>query len=110
MGGLVKGDVVVVLFPFSDLSSAKKRPALVLATPDGDDVILCQITSRIVSDRYAILVDEADFSSGSLRQESNVRPTRIFTADKSIIQYTAGHLNDQKMTAVVDQIVEIIQE
>ena len=56
MGGLVKGDVVVVLFPFSDLSSAKKRPALVLATPDGDDVILCQMTSRLVSDRYAILI------------------------------------------------------
>ncbi len=110
MGGLVKGDVVVVLFPFSDLSSAKKRPALVLATPDGDDVILSQITSRLVSDRYSILIGEADFSSGSLRQESNVRPTRIFTADKRIIQYTAGHLNDQKMIAIVDRVVEIIQE
>ena len=110
MGGLVKGDVVVVLFPFSDLSSAKKRPALVIATPDGDDVILCQITSRLVSDRYAILVGEGDFSSGSLRQESNVRPTRIFTADKRIIQYTAGHLNDKKTRAIIDQIVKIMQE
>jgi len=63
-----------------------------------------------VRSNYAILIGEADFSSGSLRQESNVRPTRIFTADKRIIPYTAGHLNDQKMTAVVDRIVEIIQE
>lgn len=109
MGELVKGDVVVVLFPFSDLSSAKKRPALIVATPDGDDVILCQITSRLVSDRYAILISETDFSSGSLRQESNVRPTRIFTADKKIIQYTAGHLSDQKMSAIIDRVVEIIQ-
>ncbi len=110
MGGLVKGDVVVVLFPFSDLSSAKKRPALVIATPDGDDVILCQITSRLISDRYAILIGETDFSSGSLRQESNVRPTRIFTADRRIIQYTAGHLKDEKMSAVVNRVVEIIQQ
>jgi dihydrofolate reductase len=51
MGGPVKGDIVVVLFSFSGLSSAKKRPALVLATPDGDDVILCLITSRLVSIR-----------------------------------------------------------
>lgn len=109
MGEFVKGDVVVVLFPFSDLSSAKKRPALVLATPDGDDVILCQVTSRLVSDRYAILIGEADFSSGSLRQESNVRPTRIFTADKRIIQYTAGHLKDTTITAIVDRIVEIMR-
>jgi mRNA interferase MazF len=110
MGGFVKGDVVVVLFPFSDLSSAKKRPALVLAAPDGDDVILCQITSRLVSDRYAIHISENNFSSGSLRQESNVRPTRIFTADKRIIQYTAGHLNDEKMSAIVDRVVEIFQQ
>ena len=110
MGGLVKGDIVVVLFPFSDLSSAKKRPALVLAAPEGDDVILCQITSRLVTDQYAILISENDFSSGSLRQESNVRPTRIFTADKRIIQYTAGHLNDEKMSAIVGRVVEIFQQ
>ena len=110
MGELVKGDVVVVLFPFSDLSSAKKRPALVLATPDGDDVILCQITSRLVSDRYAILISEGDFSSGSLRQDSNVRPTRIFTADKKIIQYSAGHLTDRAMTAIVNRVMEILQK
>jgi len=110
MGGLVKGDVVVVLFPFSDLSSAKKRPALVLATPDGDDVILCQITSRLVSDRYAVLIKEGDFSSGSLRQESNVRPNRIFTADTRIVQYVAGHLNDDPVTAIVRRVIEIFQE
>ena len=60
--------------------------------------------------RYAILIGEEDFSSGSLRQESNVRPTWIFTADKRIIQYTAGHLKDDAMTTIVDRLVEIIQE
>ncbi len=109
MGEFVKGDIVVVLFPFSDLSSVKKRPALVLATSDGDDVILCQITSRLVSDRYAILIGDDDFSSGSLRQESNVRPTRIFTADKKIIQYTAGHLKDDAMEKITNRVIEIVQ-
>lgn len=49
MGAFVKGDVVVVPFPFSDLSAAKRRPALVVAALSGNDVILCQITSRTVS-------------------------------------------------------------
>ena len=40
----VKGDVVVIPFPFSDLTGAKKRPALVIADAGGDDVIMCQIT------------------------------------------------------------------
>ncbi|MFA6333660.1 MAG: type II toxin-antitoxin system PemK/MazF family toxin [Methanoregula sp.] len=72
--------------------------------------MLCQITSRLVSDRYAILISEADFSSGSLRQDSNVRPTRIFTADKKIIQYTAGHLKDDAMTEIVNRVVEIMRQ
>jgi mRNA interferase MazF len=50
MGRFIKGDVVVVFFPFSDLSNAKKRPALVLADLSGEEVILCQITSKAISD------------------------------------------------------------
>jgi hypothetical protein len=44
----VVGDVVIVPFPFSDLSESKRRPALVLAVLTGDDLILCQITSQSV--------------------------------------------------------------
>ena len=40
MARFVKGDVVVVPFPFSDLSQAKRRPALVVAQLTGDDLIL----------------------------------------------------------------------
>ena len=46
MEGLVAGDVVVVPFPFTDLTSQKVRPALVLASLDRGDVLLCQITSK----------------------------------------------------------------
>jgi len=41
----VRGDVVVLPFPFSDLTESKRHPALVLAELDGDDRILCQIRS-----------------------------------------------------------------
>jgi mRNA interferase MazF len=48
----VKGDVVIVPLPFSDLSANKKRPALVIAELAGDDAILCQITSKTLGDKY----------------------------------------------------------
>ena len=51
MAKFVKGDVLVVPFPFSDLTQAKRRPAFVLAGPFGDDLILCQITSQVVKDK-----------------------------------------------------------
>lgn len=47
MGRFIKGDILVVPFPFSDLSQSKKRPALVIANiEEGNDLILSQITSQ----------------------------------------------------------------
>jgi len=54
MAKFIKGDVVVIPFPFSDLTQTKRRPALVISTLEGDDVILCQITSQTFRDNYAI--------------------------------------------------------
>lgn len=110
MARFVKGDVVVVPFPFSDLTQAKRRPSLVVAVLSGDDLILCQITSRAVTDEYAVVIESDDFSSGGLRQSSNVRPNRLFTADKQIILYKAGQLKLEKMNEVITRIVEILQQ
>jgi mRNA interferase MazF len=105
----VKGDVVVVPFPFSDLTQAKRRPALIITPLQGDDVILCQITSKAVKDNYAIPLEAGDFETGTLKQTSNIRPNRIFTADSHIILYQVGSLKPGKLTEVVDEIVDIIR-
>jgi len=105
----VKGDVVVVPFPFSDLTQAKRRPALVIAELQGDDLLLCQITSQRIRDNYAIPLEDTDFQSGSLKQSSNIRPNRLFTADRHIVLYKVGQLRAEKMTEVVRKIVEIVQ-
>jgi len=104
----MKGDVVIVPFPFSDLSATRRRPALVVATLTGDDVILCQITSRNVSDNYAIPITDSDFVTGGLRQNSNVRPNRLFTADSNIILYQAGRLSNAKVQEIITRIIQII--
>jgi mRNA interferase MazF len=105
----VKGDVVVIPFPFSDLSQSKRRPALVIAPLQGDDVILCQLTSRTIGDNYAIPVDDKDFASGNLKQSGNIRPNRVFTADAHIILYRIGTIKREKLTEVIDRLVEIIK-
>ena len=108
MARFVKGDVVVVPFPFSDLTQAKRRPALVIADLEGDDAILCQITSRFVKDKYAITVNDDDFEQGGLKQSSNIRPNRIFTADSGIVLYRAGSLKRNKISEVAEKVIEII--
>ena len=67
MEEFVKGDVVVLPFPFSDLSKSKKRPALVAAILKGDDIILCQITSEARVDSYSIALVSSDFKKGSVK-------------------------------------------
>ena len=110
MAKFVKGDVVVIPFPFSDLSQSKRRPALVLTVLQGNDLILCQITSKSVKDNYAIPADQNDFASGRLNQESNIRPNRLFTADSQIILYRIGNIKKIKLDQVINKIVEIIKE
>ena len=110
MERFVKGDIVVVPFPFSDLSNAKRRPALVIAGLDGDDLILCQITSRSIRDEYAISIDEEDFENGNLKQKSNARPNRIFTADRHIIKYKLGNLKTEKIEQVIEGIINILRQ
>ena len=70
MEKFVKGDVVVLPFPFSDLSASKKRPALVIAALEGDDIILCQITSKARTDNYSIILNNSDFKQGNLNLTS----------------------------------------
>jgi hypothetical protein len=78
VGRFVKGDVVVAPFPFSDLSAAKKRPALVVASLTGDDVILCQITSQTIADNYDDCPDcqcvmSRGYSKGILKNGENTQ-------------------------------------
>jgi len=109
MARFVKGDVVVVPFPYSDLSNVRRRPAFVIANLQGDDLILCQITSRSIRDEYAIELRERDFEEGSLRQISNIRPNCIFTADSHIVLYKAGKIKMTKLKDVVDTVVRILR-
>jgi mRNA interferase MazF len=105
----VKGDVVVLPFPFADLSETKRRPAMVVARADDIAVVLCQITSQIVNDPDAVRLDSTDFESGSLKKSSNIRPNRLFTADDRVILYRAGRLKSAKANEVVERIVEIVR-
>lgn len=109
MAKFVKGDVVVIPFPFSDLTQAKRRPALVIKELEGNDLILCQVTSQTVKDGYAVSINDSDFESGSLKQSSNVRPNRIFTADSNLVLYKIGTLKKGKLQEIIEKIIEIVR-
>lgn len=108
MATSLKATIIIINFPFSDLSGSKKRPALVVADCGGDDVILAQITSIANKDAYAIELKNEDFSNGSLMKTSFIRPNKLFTADKRIFLQVAGTITDKKLKEVTDKIHEFI--
>ena len=103
------GSVVLVRFPFSDLSASKLRPAVVLAGVDRDDWILCQITSNPYADTRAVEIGDSDFASGNLMRTSYARPGKLFSANTSLMQRVAGSLTQAKVMAVVDAVVDLIR-
>lgn len=110
MERLIKGDIIVIPFPFSDLSQNKRRPACVLADLDGNDLILCQITSKTVKDGYAIGISDMDFKKGSLKKDSNIRVNKLFTADQTIALYKIGTLKETKIKEIITAVINIFNE
>ena len=103
------GAVVLIPFPFSDLSRAKFRPAVVLADAGRRDWILCQVTSKAYADPRAIAIADRDFAGGSLQLLSYARPGMLFTANEELIASQAGTLTEPAFTGIIDAVVWLLQ-
>jgi len=104
------GMVILVPFPFSDLSKAKLRPAVVLASVDKDDWILCQITSNPYSDKNSIGLTDDSFEYGTLQRLSYARPGKLFTANSALMVTKEGLLTKEALKEIIDKVVEILCE
>ena len=104
------GSVVLISFPFSDLSSSKLRPALVLAHIGHDDLILCQLTSKPYDDPNAIPILSENYSSGSLPITSYARPGKLFTASNSLISGTIATVSPKILQTVIDTLISILSD
>ena len=109
MEGFVRGNIVVLEFPFSNLIQAKKRPSLVIKVPKGDDVIVCQITGKSYEKSVEIPIKKEDFLKGNLKVESYVRLDKIFSIEKSLIKYKIGSLKQEKFNEIIDKICSFLK-
>ncbi len=109
MGTFATRQVILLPFPFSDLSESKLRPALLLAEAGKGDWVLCQITSNPYADPGAIMVVEEDFSEGGLRRISYARVSKLFTANESLFERAMGRLGANRHAQVVAAIVDLLE-
>ena len=108
MERFVSGNLVVIDFPFSDLTELKRRPSLVLKNISGNDFILCQITSNSYHQHEEVIITNNDLSEGKLRKFSYVRFTKLFTLDKSLIRYKLGKVNSNKLSEILNRLHEYL--
>ncbi|MGA9347467.1 MAG: type II toxin-antitoxin system PemK/MazF family toxin [Anaerolineae bacterium] len=100
-----RGSVVLAIYPFTDLSSAKRRPALVVSATGrpGRDCILAFITSRTGQIEATDLVfdlSDGDFAATGLRVGSAVRCGKLMTLDHTLLTGRLGQLSERLMAEV----------
>ncbi|HOU32432.1 MAG TPA: type II toxin-antitoxin system PemK/MazF family toxin [Synergistaceae bacterium] len=109
MGAFTVGSVVLVPFPFSDLSGSKKRPALLLADVGRGDWVCLQITSNAYGDCTAILLKDEECAEGFLARTSTIRPGKLFTAHESLFIRCVARIADSKMDEVRQTVLTLIK-
>jgi len=96
----VAGEIVAIPFPRNDPAAGNRRPALVIADLPGEDLILCQITSRAHRDAFAVPLDNTDCERGEVGQPCFIRPQRLFTVEQHIILHSVGKVTAEKFDEV----------
>ena len=106
---MIAGDVVLLDFPFSELSGSKLRPAVVLAVIDRGDFVACQVATERHKDPNAIALKNADYAQGSLRINRVVRPGKLFTANRSIVKKRVAQLKSASKDRIRDAVIRILK-
>ena len=108
--GINQKDIVLIPFPYSDLTLSKKRPALIISNEKINkmqDRICCLVTSKPHKDDLRITKD--CFEEGSLPFESFIKPHRIFTIHEDIILKKFCTINDDFHNKIIEKINSYIK-
>lgn len=111
-GGIMfdQSDIVLIPFPYTDLTGFKKRPALIISNNKinySEDRICCLISSNPSKDD--ILISKNDFKEGKLPFKSFVRPKRIFTINEKIIIKKLCKINSNFHQKIIDNVYNYLK-
>ena len=85
-----QGEIIIVPFPFSDLSTIKQRPVLILSKNEYNnqtgDIITCGITSNIKDTQCSILLESNNLKEGVIPSISRIKVDKLFTIDKNLVK------------------------
>ena len=99
-----RGDLLLIPFPFTDLSASKRRPVMALTAPDRyGDFIALPVTSRPQTE-HGLPILATDMVTGTLPAASWVRTDRVVTLNSTLILKTIGRISDRLVAAAVERL------
>jgi len=104
---MAKGDIVLITFPFTDLSGTKLRPAVVLIDSP-EDLTVCFITTQTQWQEYNDLLIKPTSANG-LRKDSLIRINKIATLDKSLAKGLLGKLESLEIASLNNSLKLALQ-
>lgn len=109
-----QGDIVLLPVPFTDLSSSKRRPVLVLSNDsynsEVDDIVVVAITSNLTTKSHTIVITNEDLAEGNLKVDSCIRADKIYTLSQNIVIKRFGKVKDTVLDSVIEQIEDLIEK
>ena len=109
-----QGEIILVPFPYSDLSATKKRPVLVVSNNNYnkkyEDIIVCVITSNLNKDEYSKTIRNNDLESGFLPEDSAVKVHKLFTISKSRVIKKFSRVKKEFYKAIYSKLKELFDE
>lgn len=103
-----QGDILLVPIPFTDLSSQKRRPVIVVSNnvynQKTTDLIVVAMTSNPIETDYSFTITSDDLEKGTLNHPGKVRVDKIYTISKSIVVKTFGRVNGKVMERIRSEL------
>ena len=107
-----QGDIVLALFPFTDLTTVKQRPVLILSNNDynsqSDDLVTCGITSNLKDSAFSKLINNKDLIKGQIPIESRIKVDKLFTLDKTIIKNKIAKVKSNVFEDVKKELLKLL--
>ena len=107
-----QGEIVVVPFPFSNLSNVKQRPVLILSKSKdisrSEDIVTCGITSNLKDSKNSVLIENSNLEKGVIPMKSRIKIDKLFTIDKRIIIKKVARLNEDSFLKVKQEFNRLL--
>ena len=106
-----QGDIVLIPIPFTDLSSAKQRPVIVVSNDAYNrrsaDVVVIAMTSNPTLGPYTFTITSADLEQGKLNRPGQVRVDKVYTLSQTLIVKTFGRVDAVTLDRIRQQLHEL---